>query len=45
MYKRQVLCLSYWVKRAKRDVKTLYDDACRKADAVEVEGYVEDERE
>ena len=40
-----VLCLSYWVKRAKRDVKTLYDDACRKADAVEVEGYVEDERE
>ena len=38
-----VLCLTYWVKKAKRGLEAIYDEARYEAAAIEAEGRIQDE--
>ena len=40
-----VLCLTYWVKKAKRGLEAIYDEARYEAAAIEAEGRIQDESE
>ena len=40
-----VLCLTYWVKKAKRGLEAIYDEARYEAAAIEAEGLIQDESE
>ena len=40
-----VLCLSHWVKKAKRELEATFDDARRTADAIEAEGHIQEDSE
>lgn len=40
-----VLCLSHWVKKAKRELEATFDDARRTADVIEAEGHIQEDSE